>query len=125
MEEETQRLPSTPAPPEDRRSLPGSARAAEGPARAGGPRRECRSATAACCLSPRAPSAPGRSSCRGPTSHPLRHDTGGQPMAGASKATAKRATVADVTQLFRDSTAAVLTEYRGLSVAEITELRRA
>lgn len=46
-------------------------------------------------------------------------------MAGASKATAKRATVADVTQLFRDSTAAVLTEYRGLSVAEITELRRA
>ena len=46
-------------------------------------------------------------------------------MAGASKATAKRATVADVTQLFRDSSAAVLTEYRGLSVAEITELRRA
>lgn len=46
-------------------------------------------------------------------------------MAGASKATAKRATVADVTQLFRDSNAAVLTEYRGLSVAEISELRRA
>ena len=46
-------------------------------------------------------------------------------MAGASKATAKRATVADVTQLFRDSSAAVLTEYRGLSVAEISELRRA
>jgi large subunit ribosomal protein L10 len=45
-------------------------------------------------------------------------------MAGASKATAKRGTVADVTALFRDSSAAVLTEYRGLTTAELTELRR-
>lgn len=36
----------------------------------------------------------------------------------------KAAAVAEITDAFRDSTAAVLTEYRGLSVAELTELRR-
>lgn len=37
----------------------------------------------------------------------------------------KAAAVAEITEAFRDSSAAVLTEYRGLRVAEITELRRA
>ena len=33
--------------------------------------------------------------------------------------------VAEITELFRDSDAAVITEYRGLSVGELKELRRA
>jgi large subunit ribosomal protein L10 len=37
----------------------------------------------------------------------------------------KAATVAELTGKFRDSGAAVLTEYRGLTVAQLTELRRA
>lgn len=37
----------------------------------------------------------------------------------------KAAAVAEITEAFRESSAAVLTEYRGLRVAEITELRRA
>ena len=37
----------------------------------------------------------------------------------------KTAAVAELTELFRTSTAAVLTEYRGLTVAELKELRRA
>ncbi|MFN2624816.1 MAG: 50S ribosomal protein L10 [Mycobacteriales bacterium] len=37
----------------------------------------------------------------------------------------KAAAVAEITDAFRDSAAAVLTEYRGLTVSEITELRRA
>ncbi len=37
----------------------------------------------------------------------------------------KTAAVAEITESFRASSAAVLTEYRGLSVSEITELRRA
>lgn len=37
----------------------------------------------------------------------------------------KAAAVAELTDEFRSSTAAVLTEYRGLSVAQITDLRRA
>ena len=37
----------------------------------------------------------------------------------------KAAAVAEIADAFRDSSAAVLTEYRGLRVAEITELRRA
>jgi large subunit ribosomal protein L10 len=41
-------------------------------------------------------------------------------MARADKATA----VADITEQFRDSTATVITEYRGLSVANLAELRR-
>jgi large subunit ribosomal protein L10 len=36
----------------------------------------------------------------------------------------KAAAVAELTQAFRDSSAAVLTEYRGLTVAELKELRR-
>jgi large subunit ribosomal protein L10 len=36
----------------------------------------------------------------------------------------KAAAVAELTASFRDSSAAVLTEYRGLTVAEVTELRR-
>jgi len=36
----------------------------------------------------------------------------------------KAAAVAELTTAFRDSTAAVLTEYRGLTVAELKELRR-
>jgi len=46
-------------------------------------------------------------------------------MAGASKAGAKRETVAEIAESFRGSSAAVLTEYRGLTVAQITALRRA
>ena len=42
-------------------------------------------------------------------------------MANAEKAAA----VAEITESFRGANAAVLTEYRGLTVAEITELRRA
>src|SRR5690349_16777723 len=45
----------------------------------------------------------------------------GAPMANAEKAAA----VAEITESFRGANAAVLTEYRGLTVAEITELRRA
>jgi large subunit ribosomal protein L10 len=41
-------------------------------------------------------------------------------MAKAEKATA----VADITEQFRSSTATVVTEYRGLSVANLAELRR-
>lgn len=41
-------------------------------------------------------------------------------MAKPEKVTA----VAEITDQFRDSTAAVLTEYRGLSMAQLTELRR-
>ena len=37
----------------------------------------------------------------------------------------KTAAVAEIAESFRGSSAALLTEYRGLSVAEITELRRA
>ena len=37
----------------------------------------------------------------------------------------KAATVAELTDKFRESGAAVLTEYRGLTVAQLTELRRA
>jgi large subunit ribosomal protein L10 len=37
----------------------------------------------------------------------------------------KAAAVAEITESFRGANAAVLTEYRGLTVAEITELRRA
>jgi large subunit ribosomal protein L10 len=37
----------------------------------------------------------------------------------------KAGAVAELTDAFRDSTAAVLTEYRGLTVAELKELRRA
>jgi large subunit ribosomal protein L10 len=46
-------------------------------------------------------------------------------MAGASKAPAKRETVAELTEAFRGSAAAVLTEYRGLSVSQLTNLRTA
>jgi len=46
-------------------------------------------------------------------------------MPGASKAGAKRETVAHLTEAMRGATATVLTEYRGLSMAELTELRRA
>ena len=45
-------------------------------------------------------------------------------MTGSSKAGAKKATIAELSGHFASSTAAVLTEYRGLTVSEITELRR-
>jgi large subunit ribosomal protein L10 len=38
---------------------------------------------------------------------------------------AKTAAVADITESFRRASAAVLTEYRGLTVSQLTELRRA
>ena len=41
-------------------------------------------------------------------------------MAKADKATA----VADIAEQFKDSTATVVTEYRGLTVANLAELRR-
>ena len=37
----------------------------------------------------------------------------------------KAAAVAELTDLFRDSNAAVLTEYRGLTVAQLKKLRKA
>jgi large subunit ribosomal protein L10 len=37
---------------------------------------------------------------------------------------AKNAAIDEITQRFQDSSAAVLTEYRGLTVAQLTELRR-
>ena len=42
-------------------------------------------------------------------------------MARSDKATA----VAEITEAFQNSSAAVLTEYRGLTVAQLTQLRRA
>src|SRR5690606_26365777 len=45
--------------------------------------------------------------------------TGRNPMARPDKA----ATVAELTDRFRESNAAVLTEYRGLTVAQLKELR--
>lgn len=45
--------------------------------------------------------------------------------AGKSVRTDKAATVAELTDQFRASTATVLTEYRGLTVAQLKELRRA
>lgn len=45
-------------------------------------------------------------------------------MAG-SKAGAKKVAVAEMTEAFKNAQATVLTEYRGLKVSEITELRRA
>ena len=44
----------------------------------------------------------------------------GEPMVNAEKTAA----VAEITEAFRDSSAAVLTEYRGLTVAQLKELRR-
>ena len=41
-------------------------------------------------------------------------------MARADKATA----VADIAERFKDSTATLITEYRGLTVANLAELRR-
>ncbi|MGN6792548.1 MAG: 50S ribosomal protein L10, partial [Streptosporangiaceae bacterium] len=38
---------------------------------------------------------------------------------------AKEATVAELTERFQNSSGAVLTEYRGLTVAQVRELRRA
>jgi len=46
----------------------------------------------------------------------------GTPVAG-SKAGAKREAVSEIAAHFRDSSAAVLTEYRGLTVAQLTQLR--
>src|SRR6266487_487285 len=46
---------------------------------------------------------------------------GGMPMARA----VKEATVAELTERFQNSSGAVLTEYRGLTVAQVKELRRA
>ena len=43
----------------------------------------------------------------------------------SSKAGAKKAAVAEIAESFRTAQATVLTEYRGLKVSEITELRRA
>ena len=45
-------------------------------------------------------------------------------MAKTSKAGAKKVAVTEIAEAFRTSSAAVLTEYRGLTVSEITELRR-
>ena len=64
---------------------------------------------------PRAP-APGRSSFSGPS--PAR------PERGAHGEARQGAAVAEITEQFRASNAAVLTEYRGLTVAQLKELRR-
>src|SRR4029450_11574998 len=78
---------------------------------------------------PRAP-APGRSdfaasSCRGPGNLSTVGDgtegtRGRRPMARQDKATA----VEELAEEFRGSTGAVLTEYRGLTVSQLQELRR-
>ena len=72
------------------------------------------------CPTPRA-SAPGRFSSPGAGRSAGQHESGRRPMARSDKA----ATVAELTDRFRESGAAVLTEYRGLTVAQLTELRRA
>jgi large subunit ribosomal protein L10 len=51
---------------------------------------------------------------------PNRAEREGRPMARSDKA----ATVAELTDEFRNSSAVVLTEYRGLTVKQLTELRR-
>src|SRR5262249_37326900 len=54
--------------------------------------------------------------------HPaLLLEAGGMPMARA----VKEATVAELTERFQSSSGAVLTEYRGLTVAQVKELRQA
>src|SRR5215211_1751404 len=75
--------------------------------------------------------APGRSSLSGPPRHrsssenvrvlDLDQTRGRRPMARPDKAAA----VAELTEKFQSSSAAVLTEYRGLTVAQLTKLRQA
>jgi large subunit ribosomal protein L10 len=45
-------------------------------------------------------------------------------MAGSSKKSEKVSTVAEIADQFRNSSAAVVTEYRGLTMAQLTTLRR-
>jgi large subunit ribosomal protein L10 len=63
------------------------------------------------------PSAPGRSSFPGPADIPTNEEAW---MAKADKVTA----VAEISEQFKSSTATVVTEYRGLTVANLAELRR-
>src|SRR6185436_7078046 len=93
-----------------------------GTARAGG-----RGPAGATCARPRpVRPAPGRSSSPGSSSPSAvgcttnRHPRGGTPMARPDKVTA----VAEIAEKFRGSSASVVTEYRGLSMAQLTTLRR-
>ncbi|MDQ6874818.1 MAG: 50S ribosomal protein L10 [Actinomycetota bacterium] len=52
-------------------------------------------------------------------------DAGTTPTARSQPRPDKVAAVAEMTDAFRDSSATLLTEYRGLTVAQLTELRRA
>jgi large subunit ribosomal protein L10 len=66
--------------------------------------------------------APGRLSCPGPVRRPI-------PIHGERERRhvanqEKTAAVAEITGRFQDSSAAVLTEYRGLTMAQLTQLRR-
>src|SRR5690606_36256003 len=72
--------------------------------------------------SPRAP-APGRFVFPSPPSGPRgpNHPEGGR---GSMARPDKAAAVAELTDQFRNSSAAVLTEYRGLTVAQLKQLRR-
>src|SRR5690349_1284771 len=71
---------------------------------------------------PRAP-APGRFVFPSPPSGPRgpNHPEGGR---GSMARPDKAAAVAELTDQFRNSSAAVLTEYRGLTVAQLKNLRR-
>src|SRR5699024_4187298 len=62
--------------------------------------------------------APGLFSCRGQADHSIVKEG---PMARPDKAAA----VAELTEKFRNATAAVLTEYRGLTVQQLGDLRTA
>src|SRR5690606_33427715 len=114
----------------------------EGPELSGGPRRRTRLGeirTAMCLpgafeflllVCPVCP-APGRSSFSGPGGRPVgrpTRDTGKTTVTERRRSMAKPekvSAVAEITEQFKTSTAAVVTEYRGLSVGSLTELRRA
>ena len=115
----THRVPSTQA--KDRRSPPSGA--VEGPAHAGGPRRRARS-NRPVSRATHAPCALRRGVCR--VRAPTAHRSGPPAPIGRSThgAADKAAAVAELTEEFRSSSAAVLTEYRGLTVAQLKELRR-
>src|SRR5919205_1422995 len=64
--------------------------------------------------------APGRSPCPGPDRWSPDRREEAQPMPTQAKA----AVIEEITERFQQSSAAVLTEYRGLTVAQLTQLRR-
>ena len=102
-------------------------RAIEGPGYPGDPRRRTvRSPALALVPRPVRP-APGRSSSPGPSIvRARRAPAGGRPTdeRRPMPTQAKAAVIDEITERFQNSSAAVLTEYRGLTVAQLTQLRR-